>query len=244
MSNVPRTPMLGVTSVTRNVPIRHGYTLAVIHELTLVAVRCELFYRSRSYADRIDIAWSAIVEHLYASEDVPSRRDLVNTGMTAISNWFVSEARTHGVNSSQWGRTTTPGVNFERYWRVFTGPTPSPEERIVERLAVAQIWCELSPHIRKVITALAAHGDYHQAARSLGKTPDQLYSQIAYARRIFFSMWHEGEEPSHSWGHDRRSRRKQATGGRTAQIMRQRRAKAVRYGQAGRDTSWNIPLAQ
>jgi hypothetical protein len=77
------------------VPLRHGYTLATVHELTLAAVRCELFYRSRNYAERIDIAWSAIVEDLYASEQPPSRRDLIHTGMTAIGNWFVSRPGHH-----------------------------------------------------------------------------------------------------------------------------------------------------
>lgn len=237
MPSALRTSVVSLARVTGDVPLRHGYTLAVIHELTLVAVRCELFYRSRNYADRIDIAWSAIVELLYASDEPPSRQDLIKTGMAAISNWFVSEARTHGVNSSQRGRTTEPGVNFERYWHVSAGPTPSPEERIVERLAVAQIWRELSPHVREVIAALAAHGDYHQAARSLGKTPDQFYSQIAYARKIFFAMWHEGEVPSRSWGRDRRSQSAQVTGRRTAKIIRQRRAKAVRHRQTERNTS-------
>jgi len=159
-----------VTGLTDDVPLRRGYTLAAIHELALVAVRCEPFYRSRNYTERIDLAWSAIVEHLYASEKPPSRRDLIHTGMTAISNWFVSEARTHGVNPSQRGRTTEPGVNFERYWHVFARPTPSPEERIVEHLALAQVWHTLSPRVRGVFGALAVHGEYHQAAGSLSKT--------------------------------------------------------------------------
>lgn len=54
-------------------PLSHGYTLASIRELTLIAVRCELFYRARDYHERAGIAWSAIAEHLYASEQTPSR---------------------------------------------------------------------------------------------------------------------------------------------------------------------------
>lgn len=220
--------MIGITGLTNDVPLRHGYTLAAINELTLVAVRCELFYRSRNYAERTDLAWSAIVEHLYASEQPPSRRDLIHTGMTAISNWFVSEARTHGVNPSQRGRTTEPGVNFERYWHVFARPTPSPEERIVERLALAQVWHALSPHVRGVFGALAVHGDYHQAAGALSKTPGQFYSQIAYARTLFLALWHDGETPSRPWGHDRRRHRTRVTGRSTAKIIRQRHAKTLR----------------
>jgi hypothetical protein len=203
--------------------------MAVIHELTMVAVRCELFYRSRNYDERIDIAWSAIVEHLYASKEHPSRSDLIRAGMTAIKNWYVSEARTHGVNTSQRGRTMEPGTNFERYWQVFARPTPSPEERAVERLALAQIWHALSPHIREVISALAVHSDYHQAAQSLSKTPGQFYSQVSYARKVFLAMWHEGETPSRPWGHDRRRHSSPVTGRSTAKIIRQRHAKAIRH---------------
>lgn len=219
--------MIGVTGLTDDVPLRHDYTLADIHELTLVAVRCELFYRSRNYAERIDLAWSAIAEHLYASEQPPSRRDLVHAGMTAISNWFVSEARTHGVNPGQRGRATD--VNFERYWHVFAHPAPSPEERIVERLALTQVWHTLSPHVREVFGALAVHGDYHQAAESLSKTPGQIYSQIAYARAKFLATWHDGETPSRPWGHDRRRHATRVTGRSTAKIIRQRHAKALRW---------------
>jgi len=49
-------------------PLRHGYTLNSIHELTRTAVRCKQFYRARDRHERIDIAWSAIAEHLYASK--------------------------------------------------------------------------------------------------------------------------------------------------------------------------------
>jgi hypothetical protein len=219
--------VIGVTGLTNDVPLRHGYTLAAVNELTLVAVRCELFYRSRSYAERIDLAWSAIVEHLYASEQPPSRRDLIHTGMTAISNWFVSEARTHGVNPSQRGRTTEPGVNFERYWHVFAHPTPGPEERIVERLALTQVWHTLPSRVRGVFGALAVHDDYHHAAESLSKTPEQFYSQIAYARTKFLALWHDGETPSRPWGRDRRRHSSRVTGRSTAKIIRQRRAKSV-----------------
>jgi hypothetical protein len=226
--------VIDVKGLTNDVPLRHGYTLADIHELTLVAVRCELFYRARDYADRIDLAWSAIVEHLYASEQPPTRRDLVSAGMAGISRWFASEARTHGANN-QSGRTTAPGTNFERYWHVFARPTPSPEERIVEQLALTQIWHALSPHVRDVITALAAHGDYHQAAQSLSRTRGQFYSQISYARKTFLTMWHEGETPAGAWGHDRRRHAAEVTGRSTAKTIRQRRARAARSSKPERE---------
>ncbi len=137
---------------TGDIPLRHGYTLASIHELTLIAVHCELFYRARDCHERVDIAWSAIAEHLYASEQPPSRSDLIHAGMSAIASLFVSEARSHGINVSQRGRTAVPGTNFQKYWHLSTRPTDGPEERIVERIALTQIWAALSPRLRDAFT--------------------------------------------------------------------------------------------
>ena len=123
---------------TGDIPLRHGYTLASIHELTLIAVHCELFYRARDYHERVDIAWSAIAEHLYASEQQPSRSDLIHAGMSAIASLFVSGARSHGINVSQRGRTAVPGTNFQKYWHLSTRPANGPEERIVERVALTR----------------------------------------------------------------------------------------------------------
>ena len=212
---------------TGDIPLRHGYTLASIHELTLIAVHCELFYRARDCHERVDIAWSAIAEHLYASEQPPSRSDLIHAGMSAIASLFVSEARSHGINVSQRGRTAVPGTNFQKYWHLSARPTDGPEERIVECIALTQIWAALSPRLRDAFTPLAVHNDYGRAAAAVGKTRDQYNSQLSYARRVFLALWHEHETPSRPWGHDRRSRT-HITPRDTARIMRQRRRTADR----------------
>jgi len=212
---------------TDDIPLRHGYTLASIRELTLIAVHCELFYRARDYHERVDIAWPAIAEHLYASEQQPSRSDLIHAGMSAIASLFVSEARSHGINVSQRGRTAVPGTNFQKYWHLSTRPANGLEERIVERVALTQIWATLSPRFRDAFTALAVHDDYGRAAAAVGKTAAQYNSQLSYARRVFLALWHEHETPSRPWGHDRR-RRTPLTPRDTARIMRQRRRAAGR----------------
>ncbi len=149
--------------------LRHGYTLNSIHELMLIAVHCELFYRAWDYHERIDVAWSAIAEHPYASEQPPSRSELIHAGMSAISSLFVSEARARGINVSQRGRAAVPGI--QKYWHLSTQPADGPEDRIVERLALAQIWAALSPRPRDAFTALAVHDDYGRAAAALDKDP-------------------------------------------------------------------------
>jgi hypothetical protein len=205
-------------------PLKHGYTLADINELTSVAVHNERFHTYRDHAERMDIAWSAIVEYLYASVEPPTRRDLLREGMDAISSFFRSEMRHRGIPQDR--SRYDFGVNFERYWETFSRPTPSPEERIVERIALAQVWESLTHTARATFTALAAWGDYELAAKSVDKIPRDFYYQVSYSRRMFLRLWHDGETPSRPWGHDRRRTNKEVTPRSTAKIIRQRRRKA------------------
>ena len=45
--------------------LRHGYTLAGIHKLTMIAVLKDYWHRDMNLNERQDLAWSAIVECLY-----------------------------------------------------------------------------------------------------------------------------------------------------------------------------------
>lgn len=205
-------------------PLKYGYTLADINELTSAAVHNERFYTYRDHSERMDIAWSAIVEYLYASVEPPTRHDLLREGMDAIGSFFKSEMRHRGIPQDRSRHDF--GVNFERYWETFSRPTPSPEERIVERIALAQVWESLTHTARTTFTALAAWEDYGLAAKAVDKTPSQFNSQVCYSRRIFLRLWHDGETPSHPWGHDRRRTKKEVTPRSTAKIIRERRRRA------------------
>lgn len=183
-------------------PLRHGYTMARLYELTLIAVRCERWYRHRDFHERADIAWSAIAEHLYAAGEPPSRSDLIRAGMLAIGAHYDKDWAQYGIYPKD--RYAETGVNFERYWAIAARPTPGPEERVVERAALRQIWHELTHGQREALTALAVHDDYGRAADALGKRHSTFNSQISVARQAFLALWHEGERPSRPWGHDRR----------------------------------------
>lgn len=148
-------------------PLRHGYTMARLYELTLIAVRCERWYRHRDFHERADIAWSAIAEHLYAAGEPPSRSDLIRAGMLAIGAHYDKDWAQYGIYPKD--RYAETGVNFERYWAIAARPTPGPEERVVERAALRQIWHELTHGQREALTALAVHDDYARAADALGK---------------------------------------------------------------------------
>jgi hypothetical protein len=84
-------------------------------------------------------------------------------------------------------------------------PASGPEDRVIERIALAQIWPCLRPAHREALLALAAHGDYGLAARALGKPYSTFKADISRARREFLKLWHEGEAPSRPWVRDRRA---------------------------------------
>lgn len=183
--------------------VAHGYTLCSLDRLSRIAAR-RTFGGHISYTDRYWLAYSAMSEHLLAAEGPPTSRDLLARASRAIVDHQVDDAHHHGW--SQKKKTTQ--VNYLRYWDWAAGVVRSHEPRIVERVALAQIWPRLREVDRQTLTALAATGDRQTAAQSLGITPAAFKRRLQNARKAFLRWWHEGEQPSHSpWRHDRRKGR-------------------------------------
>jgi hypothetical protein len=186
-----------------SIEVRYGYTLSEIGRLANAAVRRDVFHQSLPFPDRLDIAWSAIAEHLFSCEGKPGSGELIRAAWSALRDEAEADWHTHGVSRS--GSVFDGGgamPNFARYW--FTGNAAGPEERIVERIAFGQIWAALSEQHQLLIAALAMCDDYGKAARALGKVRQTYVAQLADARRAFRELWHEGETPSRHWGVDRR----------------------------------------
>jgi AraC-like DNA-binding protein len=194
--------MVPVT-VRGEVDARFGYTLDHLHHLTRRAVNGSL-RTAMDYHDRLEVAWHAIVEHLYAATEAPSSLELIKAGNLAIEAMVREEYRTHGYarRSSYAGPHSSP--QFQRFWWFATQHAPSPEPGVVDRVALWQIWPQLTSTHQQVLLALATHGDYQAAARSLGKTEATFKVQVSKARRAFLRLWHDGETPSRIWGTDRR----------------------------------------
>lgn len=203
--------------------IRHGYNLADIDRLAGIAVAAA-WSRAMDYTDRYDAAWHAIAETLYTAAEPPTGWDLKQAGVHAINRI----AQDHGRH---WGRDRrNPDAGFEaaraflKYWELDRRSHGSPENGVVDGLALWQIWWTLSPTHRAVLLALAVHGDQQAAADALGKTYGTVGSHLKNARRAFFALWHEGESPSRLWGKaDRRRGRRTAT--QTLINRRQQRAR-------------------
>jgi hypothetical protein len=212
--------------------LRHGYTLRDLDRVARLATHVGPM--AGNYHDRRDEAWSAIVEHLYSTDQWLPEHDLVWIGRKAIYDSVTADRRERGyyrlhTDGTQHGPGSSPA--FATYWwDMFARPTGSPEPGIVERISVWQILPTLTPGQAEVIFALAAHDDYQSAAAALGMTTVGFRSQVCQARRRFLELWHEGEQPSKPWGQDRRAGQTAGTRrqGGTAMDAISRRARAQR----------------
>lgn len=184
----------------------HGYNLADIDRLARIAATKAFGGRILDPGDCYHAAWSAIVERLCTTSKPVDGRALAIVGMNAINQAGRDHRHTWGLGAT-WGGSQGDAPNFQRYWdhgRV----TPSPEDGVVDRLAVRQIWPYLSLTHRQILSALAVHGDFAAAAASLGKTERAYACALHRARREFYRLWHEHEAPPRMWGLTRQSGRR------------------------------------
>lgn len=167
------------------------------------------------------MAWHAVIEHLYASDQPPTPRDVMQAADRAVNQDVALADQFYGRNThDRYAGTKTKG--FERYWWSTATTSPSPENKVTERLALAQIWPRLHPRHQQVLAALADHGDHGLAAASLGISRRLFTHQLSDARQAFLKHWHEGESPSRVW-----------CTGKTTAIWRRRARRARRAAETG-----------
>ncbi|MFJ8348948.1 hypothetical protein ACIQ9J_21820 [Streptomyces sp. NPDC094153] len=222
--------------MTADTPVAHGYTVRDLDALARAVVN-----NNRAWwpaGDRDDLyaaAWHGIVEHLCTSDEPPCRRDLLEAGRRALAEDVKATMRHHGARRD----TSNNGARYAMYWDWAGRATPSPERGIIERIALAQILAALTPRQREAFAALAATGDYPDAARLLDIEDQTFRSLIGRARTAFRDLWHEGERPSRHWGCDRRAGAVRGTVGKgeSAVSNLRRRQRAARSAATDRNAS-------
>jgi hypothetical protein len=115
---------------------------------------------------------------------------------------------------------------FYAYWN--PAHAPSPEARVTERHALAQIWPLLRPSEQRALTALAMTGDYEKGAAAAGVATSTFHVLISTGRRRFLAAWHEHETPSRIWRTDRRVRSRDGKDHLGRQRLNQARVDAYR----------------
>ncbi|MFP8944738.1 hypothetical protein ACLIYM_25345 [Streptomyces fenghuangensis] len=203
--------------------IRWGWTLADLDLLARAVVsNNRTWWPAGDRDDQYAAAWHGIVEHLYTADEEPKRAELMEAGRRALAADVKATMRHHGTRRD----TRNDGSRYAVYWQWAGRTIPSPENRIVERLALEQILPALTPRQIAAVQALAAAGDYEEAARLFGSQTG-LKSQLMHGRRRFRELWHEGETPSAHWGVDRRAGTVRGTVGNGSAVARiRRRARA------------------
>jgi hypothetical protein len=201
--------------------LRYGYTLTDLDRLARSAVHAP-WASSLDYRDRYDAAWHAIAELLYSSAQRPSGWDLKAAGMNAVSVLGQNEARHHGYDHQAQDRP-----HFQRYWALYR-VTPSHEDRVVDRVALTQIWPTLTGTQRQALLALAVHEDHERAAAAIDRTPTTYRAHVKDGRARFRALWHEGETPSRMWGRSMGALVGQRTATQVLVCRRRKRARRER----------------
>lgn len=186
--------------------LRHGYTVSQVRALSLAVVTRQTWYQSVDFDQRLEVAWHAIIEHLYTASEPPEMPEMARAAEHAVSQDVQQMHRFYGRNTQdRYAGTTTAG--FKRYWSAAASHSPGPETAVTDRVALAQILPRLRPVNQQAIAALTDHDDYGLAAEALGISRRHFVGRISTARREFLSLWHEGETPSRPWAHDWRGTR-------------------------------------
>lgn len=183
--------------IPSNTPVRHGYTIRDIDLLARSAVR-KAYLRELPAQDRYDEALSAIGLHLAAVAEAPTERELRMAGIRAILDLHRDDNHHHGVDTynPHLGRESMP--RYQAYWAGHAS-TPSPEDRVIDRVALAQIWPELSPMQTAALVAYAEHEDHTAAREAIGAAPSTYKTHLKRGRDHFLALWHENEIPSTIW---------------------------------------------
>jgi len=189
--------------MTRNgeIPVRYDYSMEHLDALAKLA-GVKAWTHGLDPWERTALAWEGIVTALYGATTRPTSAMLMQAGTRAVLAWSSATQRSHGVRwHHPWaGPGSSP--RFAKYW--WHPVTPSPEEEIVEKLALVQVWPTLTPLQQESLVALAVHGTYIDAAAAVGVGYFTFYGRVREARRRFFKSWYQHQTPAAPPGYDTR----------------------------------------
>jgi len=173
--------------------VRHGYTMADLDRLARLTVTFHLgWFAGGDRNDQYEAAWHGIVEHLCSVEQQPSERDLLDAGRRVLQDDQQRHQQMLGTRRSG----TYTGANFARYWDWHARTVPSPEDAVVERIALVQITATLCASHIEALTMLAVLGNDVQAtAEALGITYQAAKDRLNKARRNFRGHWYAPDPP-------------------------------------------------
>lgn len=162
------------------------------------------WYGGADYSDLYHVAWSAVVDLYYFSDTAPTRHELATEARAGIWRHANTERRTYGYKDRDPWAGLGSAPRFASYWTVATAPVSPFEDRVLEPLALAEVWTRLTDRDRDVITAQAAFEDNRAAASALGMPTGSYSTYLSEARRRFAALWHDWETPHRLKGYTSR----------------------------------------
>lgn len=182
--------------------LRYGYTLDDLNRIArTVVVANAQWWRGADRHDQVGIAFSAIAEHLYLADDMPNERELHTAGTAALVEDAKAYRHHHGLRDGGHG-LVGQAPRFAAYW--YEPPADPWEDRVLERIAVAQIMPTLDEPLMQAVAALAALDDYAVAADALDLKYGTLTARINRGRKAFRQHWYAPETAPATRGTDRR----------------------------------------
>lgn len=172
----------------------HGYSLADIQQLATKVIAVDRWRKDQDIRDRRDAAAYAITEHLLTADHAPTRRQLVDIGLRASDRHVADEMHYRGYDPRNLAAGTGGLPGYQRYWQT-TGRSPF-DERVVEHVALTQIWPCLTGVQQQALMALALTDDHQAAADTLGIPLSAFSGRMLKARRRAQALWHEHETPA------------------------------------------------
>lgn len=179
-------------------PVRHGYSMADLDRLARLTITFHRdWYSGGDRNDQYEAAWHGIALHLCAVKHAPSEQDLLDSGRRALHDDSQRHQQMHGTRR---GGTNT-GVNFLRYWEWHSAPAHSPEEVVVDRLALDQIMGALKDQHAQALVTLAAFvtpaklsGDVKATAAALEISYAAANTRLMRARAHVRELWYAPDE--------------------------------------------------
>lgn len=182
--------------------LRYGYTLDDLNRIArTVVVANAQWWRGADRHQQADIAFSAVAEHLYLTDEAPTERELHAAGTSALVEDAKAYRHHHGLRDGGHG-LAGEAPRFAAYWHV--PDAESWEDRVLDRIALGQILPTLDASLLESVTTLAALDDYSLAADALGLKYVTLVARVNRARKVFRRHWYAPETAPPNRGTDRR----------------------------------------
>lgn len=199
----------------------HGWTLDDLVYVTRYIVhthRPQILDRDEAH----DVVAVELLTRLYA-EPEPTRPELFKIGHRALAAANSKEMSHQGLDGQEGHRP-----RWATYWRGARMVAAPFEDSVLDRIAVLQVWDELSPRHQETLSALIEAGDNTTAAKLLGIPRGTWGTRLKYARDQARELWFWPETPGRQWGNDFPGRGPDVKGrNRALERLARRRRKAA-----------------